>query len=102
MTHVNEWRALRDAYAKRAVRSLARLNPAMGVESWQRYIEGAARFPHAHAESLALLAERLRNKKARQHVRRFAALADKVWSLESEAIDATSTVSYNGQKSLAA
>jgi hypothetical protein len=54
MTHVNEWRALRDAYAKRAVRSLARLNPAMGVESWQRYIEGAARFPHAHAESLAL------------------------------------------------
>lgn len=85
-THVNEWRALRDAYARRAAAALARHFQTMPPDGWQRYCEQLASFPLAQEDGVHFLASRIGDYSDNAAVLRFAWLADKVWQFESEAL----------------
>jgi len=84
VTHLNEWRALRDAYALKAAAALARQRPALSHGYWLNYCHEVKASPLNYADALNFLAEEIGDMTDWSAITRFAFLADAVWGLECD------------------
>lgn len=82
--HLNELRALRDAYALKAAAALARSHPAMGIKRWESYVETVAHFPEAYEGAIELFAEEICDITDWASVTRFWRMAMRVWAAECD------------------
>jgi len=87
MTSVNEFRGLREFYARKCVAVLSRRFPAGGEEGWSVVIECVKRQPYGpQADALKLYQEQMADFSEWSAVDRFLFHADKVWEAESDAL----------------
>lgn len=85
MHQLNEWRGLRDSYAKKAVAALARTFPTCRAQYWQTLIDETARYPVAGVSDLQAIAQEFIYDMADwSAVTRFCYFAEMVWEIEIE------------------
>lgn len=87
MIHLNELRAIRDAYQRRAALALSRRFKANELFTWMDYLESLAKWPqHENRAGLELITESFNDYSEWAALTRFLWCCDQVWEAESKGI----------------